>query len=417
MRKKFFFIHFIALLLFSCQNISNYKKEDDDSLEYYPPTPLNLSKQEFRHYHRLLQNFMDTSLLKSGFNGGIIIAKNGNPIYEKYAGFVDIRKKDTINENTSFHIASTSKTFTAIAILQLVQNGQLSLQDSVQKYFPRFPYKGITIKMLLNHRSGLPNYLYFMSNYKWGMDEKGKWNHQYATNNDVLEVMIKKIPNPTGSPDTKFNYSNTNFLLLALIIEKITGKPFPEYMKQQIFDPLHMDHTYVFQLKDSLTATPSFTAKGTYWNFDFLDATFGDKNVYTTPRDLLKWDQALNSDFLLSAALLDSAFAPYSFEKPSIHNYGLGWRLQLLTNGKKVVYHFGKWHGSNAAFARLIDENATIIIIGNRFNRMIYDAAHLCYDFFGDYQQRKTTADIEEDSLSKSQELKPELKKRKKSAN
>jgi len=178
-----------------------------------------------------------------------------------------------------------------------------------------------------------------------------------------------------------------------------------------------MDHTYVFQLKDSLTATPSFTAKGTYWNFDFLDATFGDKNVYTTPRDLLKWDQALNSDFLLSAALLDSAFAPYSFEKPSIHNYGLGWRLQLLTNGKKVVYHFGKWHGSNAAFARLIDENATIIIIGNRFNRMIYDAAHLCYDFFGDYQQRKTTADIEEDSLSKSQELKPELKKRKKSAN
>ncbi|MEI2757302.1 MAG: hypothetical protein V9F46_12710 [Chitinophagaceae bacterium] len=93
MRKKFFFIHFIALLLFSCQNISNYKKEDDDSLEYYPPTPLNLSKQEFRHYHRLLQNFMDTSLLKSGFNGGIIIAKNGNPIYEKYAGFVDISKK------------------------------------------------------------------------------------------------------------------------------------------------------------------------------------------------------------------------------------------------------------------------------------------------------------------------------------
>lgn len=354
MRKKFFFIHFIALLLFSCQNISNYKKEDDDSLEYYPPTPLNLSKQEFRHYHRLLQNFMDTSLLKSGFNGGIIIAKNGNPIYEKYAGFVDIRKKDTINENTSFHIASTSKTFTAIAILQLVQNGRLSLQDSVQKYFPRFPYKGITVKMLLNHRSGLPNYLYFMSNYKWGMDEKGKWNHQYATNNEVLEVMIKKIPNPTGSPDTKFNYSNTNFVLLALIIEKITGKPFPEYMKQQIFDPLHMDHTYVFQLKDSLTATPSFTAKGTYWNFDFLDATFGDKNVYTTPRDLLKWDQALNSDFLLSAALLDSAFAPYSFEKPSIHNYGLGWRLQLLTNGKKVVYHFGKWHGSNAAFARLI---------------------------------------------------------------
>jgi len=150
-----------------------------------------------------------------------------------------------------------------------------------------------------------------------------------------------------------------------------------------------MEHTYVFTLKDTLTATPSFTNKQVFWEYDFLDATYGDKNIYTTPQDLLKWDQALYTDQVIGKPLLDSAFAPYSFEKPSVHNYGLGWRLQLLPNGKKIVYHFGKWHGSNAVFARLMDEKVTIIILGNKFNRAIYDAGHLCYDIFGDYQQRK----------------------------
>jgi CubicO group peptidase (beta-lactamase class C family) len=159
-----------------------------------------------------------------------------------------------------------------------------------------------------------------------------------------------------------------------------------------------------------LTATPSFTNRGIYWEYDFLDATYGDKNVYTTPQDLLKWDQALYTDQVISKPLLDSAFSGYSFEKPSVHNYGLGWRLQLLPNGKKVVYHFGKWHGSNAAFARLMDEKTTIIILGNKFNRAIYDAAHLCYDIFGDYQQRKVTDTDEIDSL-KTTLLKPLQKK------
>jgi len=171
-------------------------------------------------------------------------------------------------------------------------------------------------------------------------------------------------------------------------------------MQQKFFGPLQMKNTYVFTLKDTLTATPSFNYNGNYWNFDFLDGTYGDKNIYSTPQDLLKWDQALYTDQVLSKPLLDSAFAPYSFEKPSIHNYGLGWRLQLLPNGKKVVYHFGKWHGFNAAFARLMDEKATIIILGNRFTRSIYGTAHLCYDIFGDYLQRGVKDEEESDSLS-----------------
>lgn len=367
------------------------KKPEDDSLQYYPVTPQKMDQREFREYYRRLSEFFDTSLLQSGFNGSVLVAKDGNILYEKYSGKVDIRKSDSIKSSTSFHIASTSKTFTGIAILRLIQEGKLSLADTINKFFPGFPYTGITVKMLLNHRSGLPNYLYFMSNNKWGILPDGKWNKQMATNRDMLKMLIEKKPDVTGRPDGKFTYSNTNYALLALIIEEVTGKSFPEYMKEKFFTPLQMNNTFVFTLKDTLTATPSFTATGTYWNNDFLDATYGDKNIYSTPQDLLKWDQALYTNQVLEQPLLDSAFKAYSFEKPGIHNYGLGWRLQLLPNGKKVIYHFGKWHGNNAAFARLPDEKATIIILGNRFNRNIYNAAHLCYDIFGDYMQRRQT--------------------------
>ncbi len=391
---------FLLIVLFiACNSSSRDKKPEDDSLQYYPPTPQKLSKEVFRNYYRQLSNFFDTSLLNKGFNGGILIAKDGEVIYEKYIGKTDLRKKDSLTSSTSLHIASTSKTFTAIAILRMVQENKLSLNDSLEKFFPGFPYPGVTVKMLLTHRSGLPNYLYFMSNNKWGMLPNNKWNRQYATNQDVLKMMYDKKPDPTGTPDGRFNYSNTNYILLAMIIEKMSGKTYPQYMQQHFFTPLQMNNTFVFTLKDTLTATPSFTNKNIYWEYDFLDATYGDKNIYTTPQDLLKWDQALYTNQVIEKALLDSAFAPHSFEKQSIHNYGFGWRLQLLPNGKKVVYHFGKWHGSNTAFARLIDEKATIIILGNRFNRAIYNAAHLCYDVFGDYQQGKVADPDEIDSL------------------
>jgi CubicO group peptidase (beta-lactamase class C family) len=387
------------VLFFACNSSSPNSKQVDDSLQYYPPTPQKLDKEEFRDYYRRLSSFFDTALLNKNFSGGILVAKNGEIIYEKYAGKIDFRKNDSLTSSASLHIASTSKTFTAIAILRMVMEGKLSLNDTLDKFFPRFPYPDITIKMLLTHRSGIPNYLYFMSNHKWGILPNKKWNRQYATNQDVLKMIYNKKPDPTGKPDSRFNYCNTNYLLLALIIEKLSGKSYPEYMGQHFFAPLQMNNTFVFTLKDTLTAAPSFTNKGLFWEYDFLDATYGDKNIYTTPQDLLKWDQALYTDQVIRKPLLDSAFAPYSFEKQSVHNYGLGWRLQILPNGKKVVYHFGKWHGSNAAFARLMDEKVTIIILGNKFNRAIYNAAHHCYDLFGDYQQRKSEDPDEIDSF------------------
>ncbi|HYM93778.1 MAG TPA: serine hydrolase domain-containing protein, partial [Chitinophagaceae bacterium] len=381
---KNIFVFLCLALLCGCHGFSAKKNSTEDSAQYYPPTPSRLDKNEFRHYYRLLSSFFDSLLLRSGFNGSILVAKDGNIVYEKYSGKIDLRKKDSITASTPLHIASVSKTFTAIAILQMVQKKELKLTDSLTTFFPGFPYRGITIKMLLDHRSGLPNYLYFISNSDW---DKAK----YVTNQDVLNFLYTEKPKMSFPPDTHFSYSNTNYVLLALIIEKISGETFPVYMQKIFFKPLGMKDTYIFTLADSLKATPSFNYNGRVWDRDFLEGTYGDKNVYTTPRDLLKWDQALYTEQLISKELLDSAFTPYSFERKSIHNYGLGWRLQLLPNGKKIIYHFGRWHGFNAAFSRLVEEKATIIILGNKFDRNIYYAARAAANIFGDYYPKPAT--------------------------
>ncbi|MFZ9387873.1 MAG: serine hydrolase domain-containing protein [Chitinophagaceae bacterium] len=410
--KKPILFSLLCVIFLACNHSSGEQDPEEDSLQYYPPTPEALNQAEFRLLYRNLSAFFDSTLLRGGFNGGILVARNGSVIYEKYAGRTDLRKNDTLSASTPIHIASTSKTFTALAVLRLIQEGKLNITDTLNRFFPGFPYPGITVEMLLTHRSGLPNYLYFMSNLKWGIGEDGKWNRQLATNEDMLRMLTEKKPDLTGTPGRRFNYCNTNYVLLALIIEHVTGKTYPDYMQQKWFIPLGMNHTYVFTRKDTATATPSFNASGTYWAFDFLDGTYGDKNIYSTPQDLLKWDQALYSGQLIRPSLLDSAFSPWSNEKPSMHNYGYGWRMQLFPNGNKIVYHFGKWHGFNSAFARLTDVKATIIILGNRFTRSIYHAAHHCYDIFGDYGQEPDSEAEESDPAHSQVSPTPFIKKK-----
>ena len=389
--KTILYIIGLLAISYSCNEASSNHQVKEDSLQYYPATPKELDKQEFRYYHKALSYFFDSLLLKRGFNGSILVAKDGAIIYEKYAGFADLRKKDSLTDSTALHIASTGKTLTAMAALRLVQENKLSLDDSLQRFFPSLPYEGITVKMLMNHRSGLPNYIYFL-------DADKTYKNEYVTNTDVLDYLVTKKPNRSFRPDSRFSYSNTNFVLLALIIEKVSGKPFGDFMKEKIFDPLQMKDTYVYSLADTATAVPSFNYNNSHWQNDKMEGTVGDKNIYSTPKDLLKWDQALYTEQFLRKTLLDSAFTPYSLERPSIHNYGLGWRMLLIPNGKKVIYHFGRWHGFNAAFARLIDEKVTIIILGNKFNRSIYSTASKAYDIFGDYDQRRIGGDDEEET-------------------
>ena len=341
-----------------------------------------LTPEEVSRYGNEARFYYETHLKKTGFNGAILVAKNGRIVFEDYTGYADFKTKDSITINTPFHLASISKTFTGTEVMRLWEQGRLSLEDSLQLYFPQLPYHGVTIRMLLSHRSGLPNYLNFM--------EKG-WNKkQKATNEDVLNFMITNHPNPEASPGKVFHYCNTNFMLLALVVEKIVHKPFPQFMKDSVFTPLGMNSTYIFSIADTSSYRPTMVGNRPYL-MDYLDCTYGDKNVYTTPRDLLQWDKALYQHTFVTKPTLDTAFTPQSHERNSMHNYGLGWRL--FSNGlDSFVYHNGKWHGSNTVFTRLIQDTATIIVLGNKFNREIYESKDMSVIFTG----IKDTADLKE---------------------
>jgi CubicO group peptidase (beta-lactamase class C family) len=375
-----FFVFFFCLLSIRCSWITSGDKKNSNSFLYAEDFSFDsLSPGQEATYRNAIYNFYDSNLASKGFNGAILVAKNGRVLFEEYKGYGNFMTQDTITEHTPFHLASISKTFTGMTVLKLWEEGKLSLDDSLQKYFPQLPYHGITIKMLLSHRSGLPNYLYFMDTV-WDKTKK-------ATNGDVLNALIEHRPATHSSPGTHFEYCNTNFLLLSLIVEKITNQPFPEYMKQNVFEPLGMHDTYIFSIKDTANYIPTWSVTQPF-PMDQYDCTYGDKNVYSTVRDLFKWDQALYKHTFLKKSTLDMAFTPYSNEHPSMHNYGLGWRL-FINNGDTVVYHNGKWHGTNTTFVRLIQDTATIIVLGNKLNGNIYHAREMESIFSGKQEMNK----------------------------
>ena len=378
MRLRIFFSVIIILFFFisSCSSHTVKEKPVTTDTGYVAPTAGSISKEKMDLFKDEVENFYNNKLLRSGFNGGILVAKKGEIIFEDYHGFYNLKKKDSLTRHSAFHIASVSKTFTAMATLKLAQMEKLSIDDDVKKFFPAFPYDNVKVKDLLSHRSGLPNYLYFMD--KLGWDKK-----QHSSNKDVLDYLIKFKPAAT-KPNTHFTYCNTNYALLGLIIEKTSGMPFANFLQQEFFTPLHMNDTYVWNIKDSATAMPSYDYRGRPEAFTFLDCGFGDKNIYSTPEDLLKWDQAMYTNEIFSKETLQKAFTPYSNEKKGIRNYGYGWRMNVYPDGKKVIYHNGWWHGNNAVFIRMIQDSVTIIVLGNKYDRNIYMAKDMEKFFDGE---------------------------------
>jgi len=363
--KTLLYILFYASLVAACNRPKNNTDKilGKSSTAEFDFRKLNPAEKEY--YSKRVRGLYDTLLERRGFNGGIIVAKNGEILLEDYHGYADLRTKDTITPNTPFHIASVSKTFTAMAVLKLWEDNKLNIDDSLQVFFPEFPYHNITVRLLLNHRSGLPNYVYFMP-------ADTAWRKRLATNNDMLQFMIDKKPTWYGYPNRGFHYCNTNYAMLALIVEKVTGQPFPQYMANTIFSPLGMKNTFIFSIKDTANYHPSYQPNNAAFRLESIDCIYGDKNVYSTPRDLFLWDKAIYSNQVVRKETYEEATKGYSFEKPGTHNYGLGWRLLLMPDGTKTVYHNGWWHGNNACFTRLVEDTATIIILGNKFNRNIY---------------------------------------------
>ncbi len=312
-------------------------------------------------------------------NVAFLVAKNGQIIYENYMGYANRSKNASITKDTPLHIASVSKVLTSTAILMLVDTKRLSLNQKVNTIITNFPYSDVTIQTLLNHRSGMKNYSYFTyENNNW--DKK-----QTLTNKDIVKVMVAKQIPLESKTDTRFSYCNTNYAMLALIIEKITGLKYPEALKEMIFNPLKMTNTFVFDItKDKDIIAPSYKGNNVEIGIDYLDGIYGDKNIYSTPRDLLKFDKARYSTFFLNPELLKKVYKGYSYESKGLRNYGLGVRMIEFEKGEPFYYHNGWWHGNTSSFITLRKQKVSIIVLSNKFTKKTYQTKRLA-SLFGDY--------------------------------
>jgi CubicO group peptidase (beta-lactamase class C family) len=326
-----------------------------------------------------IEHFFNKNWPSKNNNISFLVAKDGQIIYENYSGFGDVRKRTPIMSDTPIHIASVSKVLTAAAILKLINAGEIELDQKVTSLLNGFPYPEVTIKNLLSHRSGMRNYAYFT-------DDRKIWdNHKIMSNQDILNVMINKKIGLESKTNTRFQYCNTNYAMLALIIEKVTGKSYPEAMKSMIFEPLGMKHTFVFDYKkDKNVITPSYKVGGMQIAFDYLDAIYGDKNIFSTPQDLLVFDMARNSNYFLTPELRTQIYQGYSNEHKGQKNYGLGIRMINFEKGQNFYFHNGWWHGNMSSYVTLIKENVTIIALTNKSMKSVYNIRKLA-PLFGDY--------------------------------
>jgi len=390
-----------GILILSIFNFNSCKNKNTDKTNDVPVVPKKVIDRSLPGYYDLdfskiftndeneslpndsiikekLSDYYTEFWKKRHLSGGLLIARGDNILFENYTGYADIKIQQPVTAETSMHIASVSKLITSLAVLKLVEAGKLDLDQKVNSVLPSFPYEEISIRNLLSHRSGLQNYIYLAEN------ERYLWDAKFMTNEDVLNLFSKNKPDLSFSPNTHFSYSNSNFAILALVVEKITGNPFPEAIKKMIFDPLEMEHTFVFQKQDSGKVALSYYSNGKPYPFDYLDYVYGDKNVYSTPEDLYRLSKAMFASNFLSKNLLQQMFTPYSNERRGTKNYGLGIRMMIFPNGKKLTFHNGWWHGSNAVFVHLLDEKVTIIAIGNKFSTSVYSAFQIA-SLFGDY--------------------------------
>lgn len=323
----------------------------------------------------VINQYYDNVWEKGDLWGGFLVAKGDEILFESYRGYSQDLQQAPINDSVALHVASISKSITAMAVMKLVEAKKLNLHEPLTTIFPGFPYPDVTVFNLLTQRSGLPKYEYFIEKITPRPAELDK---KFLTNQDILNFLIKYKPELARATDTGFMYCNTNYALLALIIEKITKTPFPEAMQQMVFRPLKMKNTYIFQEKDTLKAAKSFYQRGPKVHpYDRLDVIYGDKNVYTTPRDLLNFSKALYAKHFLNLDLYNLIFEPYSNERPGVNNYGIGFRMKIFNNGEKLTYHNGWWHGTNSVFAHLLKSNVTIIAIGNKYSQRVYSSIAL----------------------------------------
>lgn len=389
----YIFIFLIMTLFFACSEKKQEKIIKKSSLTYAINPPEKelpaLSDNYIKDKKNKIEHFVAKYWSNDFENISFLVAQNGQIIYEKYEGYADKESNLLNSPQTPLHIASVSKVITASAILKLIDDKKINLDDKLTTFFDGFPYPNVTIKTLLNHRSGIKKYGYFA-------DDKSIWDRRKTlTNKDVLELLkTKNIPLEYAT-DTHFSYCNTNYVLLALIIEKVTGMKYKKAIQKMIFDPLEMKDSFVFDEETPKEkATPSYKYNYIKYPFDFLDAIYGDKNIYTTPRDLLKFNLAVTSPNFINKNLQKQVYKGYSYESKGEKNYGLGIRLREWQTGQKFFFHNGWWHGNTSSYSTLLKEKVVIIALSNKFTRKTYQVKNLAV-LFGNYPFKLEENDVE----------------------
>jgi CubicO group peptidase (beta-lactamase class C family) len=329
------------------------KEEPPLSIERYSE---NLTKN-VRHKLDLLLKRINK---RHDFNGAVLVAKNEKILYSNQIGIADFKKKAPLKKESVFQLASVSKQFTAAAIMLLNERKKVRLTDTVNRYFPDFPFKNVTIKNLLNHTAGLPKY-FWVAEHKW-LKEKA------PTNSEMMTFLESSDVQRYFKSGRNFDYSNTGYFVLASIVEKVSGTSFSSFLKSNIFEPLQMKHSYVYSFENDSIKEDQLDGYRLHRGWRHLkikgtvnDAIVGDKNVYTTAEDLFKWTHGLNTGRLLSKESLALMYSKgetiYGREVP----YGFGFRID--TKREKSIYHHGKWNGFSTGLTKYLEDDLVVIVL------------------------------------------------------
>lgn len=307
------------------------------------------------------------------FNGCVLAMKEDNVIYKNCFGNSNFETNTPLNDSSRILLASCSKQFTAMGILLLEAEGKLNLKDSIQQFFPDIPYHGITIENLLTHTSGLPDYMPLLKKY-W---DKTK----IATNQDVIKLLEANYVQADTKPNTWFDYSNTGYVLLASIIEQVSGQTYGEFLQEHIFNPMEMKQTIVVARRMSDSIPPNYGLGYVYDKSDkkyylpdslasydyviYQDGIVGDDGVSSSINDLTIWTKALKSNALFSDKMMEKAWSPHFLNNGKQSNYGYGFMLSHELTENKLVYHTGGWPGYSTIIMQFIESGETVIVLSN----------------------------------------------------
>ena len=316
-----------------------------------------------------------------------LVRENGKTVFEQGYGLRDLRTKTKIDAHTNFRLASFTKQFTAMAIMLLAHDGKLGYDETLTEIFPDFPVygKSITIRNLLNHTSGLPDYEDLMERAERTNGQR--WSPEKQIQDSEVLELLKKEKSGKFAPGTSWSYSNSGYVVLGLIVAKVSGKPYSEFLRERMFTPLKMDHTLVHQKGKNEVEDRAFGYSREHDAFQETDqsstsATLGDGGIYSNLEDLAKWDDALRNHALLSEKEMQPALTPVKLNDGSeprwpteanddnLHpgkpvSYGFGW-FRDPYNGRRRMWHTGSTMGFRTVIERFLGENLTIIILSNR---------------------------------------------------